>query len=271
MKEKVMQYKWIIMIICIIVLNIGWSLYSKQQSNNQFCIEEQTADSKEITQSKETTNSQEVTQSQEVVKVDGCNNNEKQLEENVDIVQSETPKEATKEDITLVQAQEPKEVPIYICGEVLNPGVYYVSTNAIINDVIICSGGMTRQADATAINLASPIVPNEKIIIPKQGEEFDKSLDSYENRERIETLPSSQLTSQPSKSASADSQNKLININTATKEELMTLNGVGEVKAEAIIVYRQENGAFESIDEMMQISGIGKKTFDKIKQFITTE
>ena len=55
------------------------------------------------------------------------------------------------------------------------------------------------------------------------------------------------------------------------KEELMTLNGVGEVKAEAIIVYRQENGAFESIDEMMQISGIGKKTFDKIKQFITTE
>lgn len=134
MKEKVMQYKWIIMIICIIVLNIGWSLYSKQQSNNQFCIEEQTADSKEITQSKETTNSQEVTQSQEVVKVDGCNNNEKQLEENVDIVQSETPKEATKEDITLVQAQEPKEVPIYICGEVLNPGVYYVSTNAIIKD-----------------------------------------------------------------------------------------------------------------------------------------
>ena len=70
--------------------------------------------------------------------------------------------------------------------------------------------------------------------------------------------------------ASNERLSGLVNINTATKEQLMTLNGIGAVKAEAIIAYRQEKGRFDSIDEIMQISGIGDKTFEKIKQFITT-
>lgn len=241
MKEKIQQYKWIIIIACILILNIGWMIYDRQQVNDGILIEENTNTKVEQPTPYELGQAKEIDEEENTAKLEA-----------------------------VTKSEQVQKVPIYICGEVLNPGVYYVASDAIINDVIICSGGLTPDADHTAINLASPIQPNEKIIVPKQGEEIDKSVDSYENRERIETVPSSQLTSQPSPNTSSASQNELININTATKEELMTLNGIGEAKAAAIIAYRQENGGFKSIDEMMQISGIGEKTFDKIKQFITT-
>ena len=254
MKEKVIKNKWVIAIMSIIILNLIWIQYSHTSLKRGILIEENEPSTKVIEIGKEEDKVQEDI-SAEVLQ------ERKQLSSQ----DQETQIDHNQEEVC--------EVPIYICGAIQKPGVYYVSKDAIINDVIIKGGGLTQEADATAINLACPIQAHEKIIIPKQGEKIDKFDDSYENRERIEMLPSSQLIPQPSEKADIvkNSENsELININIATKEELMTLSGIGEVKAEAIIVYRQENGEFKSIDEMKQISGIGEKTFDKIKQFITT-
>lgn len=143
------------------------------------------------------------------------------------------------------------------------PGVYYVQKDAIVNDIVAISGGFTDEANPLAVNLASPIKPNEKIIIPKQGEEIDKLMDSYDNIERA--------TISLDEEVGTSEQDDKVHINIASKEEFMTLNGIGEVKAGAIIAYRQEKGGFSSIEEVKNISGIGEKTFEKIKPFITIE
>lgn len=227
MKSKFLKYKWYMAIIGLILLN-----FVRQGYLNHML------DHKEIIIKSNT-----VTQDN--------NNEQKQLKQE-EIEQVEIGIEQEKN-------QELKQIPVYICGAIKNPGVYYVLENSIINDVVKQSGGLTADADSMAINLASPIKENSKIVIPSQGEEIDKLSDLYENsRETKDVVP-----------VDIVSQNQLINLNTATKEELMSLNGIGEVKANDIINYRTEKNNFQSIEEIKQISGIGEKIFEKIKSFIT--
>ncbi len=155
------------------------------------------------------------------------------------------------------------EIPIYICGEVLNPGVYYVHPDALVNDIIQLAGGVNAQADATQLNLASVVVPNSKIYVPKIGEEIDKMNDSYENR--VDSI--SDLNRQQDKVASST---HLININTADISTLEQLPGIGSVKAQAIIDYRNQVGGFNQVDDLINVSGIGQKTFDKLKNLVCT-
>lgn len=248
MIEYVKENKWVIILISFIIINIVWMVYSHDTKKDVIQLDESSysLEQKVYEENGENiiigTKAQEVVQSLEI------------LDKNNPITTSVTP--------PMIEEAEIQEVPIYICGEVKNPGVYYVSTHAIINDIVEKSGGFTDEANQMAVNLASQIVPNEKIIVPKIGEEIDKLIDSYDNRERIE---SSSVSLQ-----ATINQTPLINLNTATKEQLMALNGIGEMKAAAIIAYRQEKGAFSSVDELKNISGIGDKTFEKIKQFIIT-
>ncbi len=241
------ENKWAIILISFLAINIGWMIYSHKMNKDTIQLEESRY-----------TLEQEVDEENSEDKI--VNTEEKEAVQPVEV---HTEKDSVSNDeVASTIELEVKEVPIYICGEVKMPGVYYMSTHAIINDVIKKCGGFTDDANQMAINLASAIVPNEKIIVPKMGEEIDKLMVSYENRERIESNSVSPQATM--------SQSTLININTATKEQLMTLNGIGEVKAIAIINYRQEKGVFNSVDEIKNISGIGEKTFEKIKQFITT-
>lgn len=167
-----------------------------------------------------------------------------------------------------IQGSSESLVPIYICGEVENPGVYYVKTTAIVNEVIQLSGGFTASANQTAINLASPIVANEKIVIPKIGEEIDKLMDSYDNIGRYEASSQTKSDGQTNKEQALATSGS-ININVAGKEQLMTLPGIGEVKAAAIIAYREEVGGFSSKEELKNVSGIGDKTYEKLETLIT--
>lgn len=155
------------------------------------------------------------------------------------------------------------EVPVYVCGEVLNPGVYYVNSDAIVDDIIKLAGGFKEEADTKQLNLASVVMPNSKIYVPKIGEEIDKIDDSYENR----VDATSDLNTQPEKVVSAT---HLININTADQSTLEQLPGIGKVKAQAIIDYRNQNGGFDNINDLLNVSGIGQKTFDKLKNLICT-
>lgn len=154
---------------------------------------------------------------------------------------------------TSVTVQEPVEVPVYICGEIKNPGVYYILSSAIVNDLITKAGGLTKEADAMQVNLARLITPNEKIYIPKLGEEIDKMSNSYDNEE------------------GQVSGNTLVNINLADSTLLDTLPGIGASRANTIISYREQNGAFKTIEDFKNVPGIGEKIYEALKERITVE
>lgn len=229
MKAKFFKYKWYIAIIGLILLNFVRQGYLNHTLEKEMIIK---------------SHGEIITQNQEKIleqtKQDKIENKEIEIEEN--------------EETNL----EP--VPVYICGAVQNPGVYYVLEDSIVDDVVRQSGGLAEDADLEAINLASSIQGNSKIVIPSQEEKFDKLLDLYENNNKETNNLDHLETTSPIKQ---------INLNTATKEELMSLNGIGEVKANDIIHYRTEKNKFQSIEEIKQISGIGEKIFEKIKSFIT--
>ncbi|MDF2677380.1 MAG: hypothetical protein K0Q97_1701 [Bacillota bacterium] len=138
-----------------------------------------------------------------------------------------------------------------IDGAVKNPGVYKFIDGDRVNDAIIEAGGLTENAYTKELNKARKLIDGEKIYILQQGEE---PIDSTND---INSLYSGE-------------NNIKININVATKEELMTLNGIGEIYANRIIEYRNKN-KFISVEQIQNVNGIGEKTFEKIKDFITTE
>lgn len=145
---------------------------------------------------------------------------------------------------------------VYITGAVKNPGVYEIDKNSRINDVLIKAGGATDDANLEQVNLASYVSDAQQIIIPKIGDVVDKINNTIQNSNNVNT------------NNNADT-NKLININSATKEELKNLPNIGDSIADSIIEYRENNGGFKSIEEIKNIPRIGDKTFEKIKSLIT--
>ncbi len=148
---------------------------------------------------------------------------------------------------------EPKKIMVHIDGEIMNPGVVEVLEGARVIDVVNIAGGLTQYADEKRINLAKKIYDEEKIYIPKIGEDISEL-------EMVTTNHSD---------GKNNSQGK-ININTATKEELQKLSGIGPVLAERIIEHRQSN-KFTNINDIKKVSGIGDKKFEAIKDFIVVK
>ena len=153
--------------------------------------------------------------------------------------------------------EEVKEVlPQYfmgdIKGEIEKPGVYKVLEEKRIIDVIELSGGLLSDADITSINLSEKIHDEMIIYIPKKEIEIVKENDSKE--EVVQKKDNSVSTK--------------ISINTGTKNDLMKVKGIGEVKAKSIIDYRMKNGRFKKVEDLMKVKGIGQATFDKIKDYI---
>ena len=145
------------------------------------------------------------------------------------------------------------EVFVQVCGAVRTPGVYKVSSTLRVFQVIEAAGGATEQADINAVNMARPVADEMYIYIPTAGEVqenggFDTGTETF-----------------------SKTGNNKININTATREELMTLKGIGEAKADAIIMYREETGGFTEISQIMNISGIKEAAFNKRKDSIAVE
>lgn len=144
---------------------------------------------------------------------------------------------------------------IHIDGAVVTPGVYSIDKDAAprVQDFVDLAGGLTPEADTTLINLAAYIQDGQKLHIPKEGEE---------------TLDSASAGSHANEQVSAAPEEKSlkVNINTATADELQTLPGVGKATAENIVSDRDKNGPFAAIEDLMRISGIGQKKFDKLKE-----
>lgn len=140
-------------------------------------------------------------------------------------------------------------VYVHICGEVKRPGVYTFPDAPRLIEVVESAGGFTKKADRAAVNQAEAVLDGSQIMIPsKHSARLNKK-----NHDMEETQPTS---------------DGRVNINTASREELMTLNGIGESKASQIIAYRETNGAFKKIEDIMNISGIKEGVFSKIKENI---
>ena len=166
-----------------------------------------------------------------------------------------------------------KLINLEVKGEVKNPGVYSLKEDSIIKDVIELCGGFTSNANTNNINLSMK-VKDEMVIfiykksVYKKANKIDTGCKSngydiskcVEGKESIIESSNKNITS---------NETKLININTASINELTTLSGIGKSKAEAIITYRQNNGLFKSIEDIMKVSGIGKSTYEKFKANIT--
>lgn len=131
------------------------------------------------------------------------------------------------------------------------PGLYHLPEGANVQEAIEAASGATENAGLDLINLATILNDGQRITIPPKSN----------LQEKIEF---------PQRSSGLN-ETKLININTANQEELESLPGIGEVKARAIINYRTQNGYFLNLEELMNVEGIGQKTFDQLKELITID
>lgn len=159
-----------------------------------------------------------------------------------------------------------------IKGEILTPGIYTLKSNSRVIDVIEMSGGLTENADTSVINLSKKITDEMVIIIYSKSEvkDFKKAKETEKIiQEKCIKKDENALKNDACITDSAKTSGK-VSINTATKEELMTLTGIGDSKAEDIIKYREENGPFKTIEDIKNVSGIGDSLFAKIKENITT-
>lgn len=170
-----------------------------------------------------------------------------------------------------------EKIKIDIKGAVLNPGVYELTSNSRVNDAIEISGGLTQDADTSVINLSKNLT-DEMVIIIYTKEEVSEMLEGSTSIKYIEkecicpeiendACIDNVIDNKPDNSNDIDdyTSNNKISLNNATIDELMILPGIGEAKAKAIIAYREENGGFKTIEELLEVSGIGESTFNKIK------
>ena len=155
-----------------------------------------------------------------------------QLADNIEI--SKNPKEDFKEKIV-----------IHVCGAVKSPGIYELDEGSRIYEAIAKAGGVLENAAAEQLNQAAKISDGQQLYVPFQGE-----------------------TNVFTGSQESSSKETGVNINTANKEELMTLPGIGVSKAEAIIKYREEHGDFKDVQELTNIAGIKTSVYEKIKELV---
>jgi competence protein ComEA len=155
------------------------------------------------------------------------------------------------EAVILLPPPTPKPILVHVTGAVANPDVYSLLPDSHVQDAIEAAGGLLPEAYTDTLNLATKLENGDKVLVPFQPQ----------NNPNL---------SQESDETSRDNEAKFpININTATLDELDLLPGIGEVKGQAIITYRESHGAFIAIEQIQNVSGIGSVTFEKIKDLIT--
>lgn len=139
-------------------------------------------------------------------------------------------------------------VMIDVKGAVKNAGLYELPSGSRINDAIQAAGGFLPEADSRSINLAVIVLDESAVYVPTQGEE---------------------ILAPVTATAGGSAESGLINVNSADEEELTELPGIGPAKAAAIVAHRTENGPFEAIEQLMDVTGIGEKSFEQLKELVS--
>ena len=167
----------------------------------------------------------------------------------------------TLEEPKVTEAKE--TIRVDVKGMVKKAGVYELAKDSIVNDAIKKAGGLTSKADTTNVNLSKSLTNEMVIYIPKK-EEVTKSV---VNDALVDKSNSVGFIDNESSNETTNTTTK-VNINTATLKELITLNGIGESKAQAILEYRTKNGNFKTLEDLKKVSGIGEAAYEKIKDNI---
>ncbi|PWG00677.1 helix-hairpin-helix domain-containing protein [Levilactobacillus bambusae] len=152
-------------------------------------------------------------------------------------------------------------------GAVKHPGLYEVRDDMRVMDAIQLAGGCTRSADQKHLNLAQRLTDQQVVYVPIKGEVKGPPAGQQNT---ADTKPSSVSSSTASQSGQTSSgSGATVNLNQATKEQLMTINGVGDKKADKIIEYRQQHGSFKSVDDLKDVPGFGEKTVANLRSHLS--
>ena len=193
------------------------------------------------------------------------------------IIYNYKPKSKKKEIIVEKKLEKKEEVivdkiQVDIKGEINNPGIYKVDINSRVIDIIHLAGELTENADTSVINLSKKVY-DEMVIIIYSREEVENFKKTKEIEKQVEELciqaNDDSLRNDACINSNTTSSSNKISINTGSLEELQTLPGIGEKKANEIINYREKNGPFKTIEDIMKVNGIGEASFAQIKEIIT--
>lgn len=180
----------------------------------------------------------------------GCKESERETAEVMELEAVTEPE--SEEDIGDALEEEevqPETLYVYVCGQVRNPGVYKLESGDRITHALMAAGGMTDQAAPNYLNQAERLEDGQKIYVPTIEEAL--------------TLPEEEVQ--------GEITDGRVNLNTADKATLTSLSGIGEERAEAIISYREANGSFQSVEDIMKVEGIKEGIFNRIKDQIKVE
>jgi competence protein ComEA len=166
----------------------------------------------------------------------------------------------------------PAPVRVYVTGAVVNADVYFLPAGSIIKDAIAAAGGFTTEADPEHINQALEVLDQQQIHVPRRGEEnAPPPVQGGASHVELSSGQGGSSRSAPAAAGAAPVSGGLINLNTATLEQLDSLPGVGPAIAQRIIDYRESVGGFKTVEEITQVSGIGDATLAKIRDLITVQ
>ncbi|HFI0715348.1 TPA: helix-hairpin-helix domain-containing protein [Streptococcus suis] len=151
-------------------------------------------------------------------------------------------------------SEEPSQLVVDVKGAVAKPGLYTLAAGARVNDAVKAAGGLTSQADPKSVNLAQKLSDEAVVYVASKDENI------------------SVVTSTTASSAmSPEGNESKVNLNTATEADLQTISGIGAKRAADIIAYREANGGFKSVDDLNNVSGIGDKTMESIRPYVTVD
>lgn len=177
----------------------------------------------------------------------------------------------SKKEDTKKGTESNETFKVDIKGEIINPGIYSLSSSSRVIDVIEKAGGLTQNANTTVINLSKKIIDEMVIIIysNEQVQNFSKTKEVEQQVQQYCIQPDNNTLKNDACITESTNTSSKVSINNATLEQLQTLPGIGASKAQDIINYRTEHGHFQSIEDLKNISGIGDSIFAKIKDYIT--
>ncbi len=183
----------------------------------------------------------------------------------IDLNQPETP--TAEKDTTATEAASPEPAPpeslvVHVAGAVKKSGVYRLALNSRVADAIEQAGGATPNADLDALNLAEPLADGQKIYVPRKGETPPPAVSAAASAQSAPNAP------RAAKSASVQFP---LNLNTATAEQLEAIPGIGPVLAQRIVEYRKTHGKFQSVDDLLEVQGIGQKRLENMRPYVVVK
>lgn len=159
---------------------------------------------------------------------------------------------------TAESAEDGQLCYVHVCGAVRVPGVYALAQGSRVYEALLMAGGLTEDASERSVNQAELLWDGEMIFVPTVEEA----------RDGVTGVWAGATTGDTSAKEVIEISDERVNLNTASKTELMTLPGIGQAKAESIVAYRETNGAFSSVEEIMQVDGIKEGLYTRIKDKI---